>query len=166
VCDSHAVVPRGVLLHARSVRFSLQVQYAICGVFDLAYNGLGEPVQVRVISERQAIPARYLEQIFQRLRRAGLVASKRGPGGGYTLARSPAEVTLREVIEAVEGPLEEAADMEPAGPGPSLRPDFLWRSLAEQLGSVLDQTSIEDLCREAVRADVGRAHPGAPMYFI
>lgn len=148
------------------MRFSLQVQYAICGVFDLAYNGQGEPVQIRVISERQAIPARYLEQIFQRLRRAELVMSKRGPGGGYTLARSPAEITLREVVEAVEGPLEEAADMEPAGAGPSLRPDFLWRSLAARLGDVLDQTSIEDLCREAVRSDIDRAHPGAPMYFI
>lgn len=159
-------MPRRVLLHARRVRFSLQLQYAICGVFDLAYNGQGESVQIRVISERQAIPARYLEQIFQRLRRAGLVSSKRGPGGGYTLARPAAEITLREVVEAVEGPLEEAADMEPAGAGPSLRPDFLWRALAEQLGEVLDGTSVEDLCREAVRAEVGRAHPGAPMYFI
>jgi Rrf2 family protein len=148
------------------VRFSLQVQYAICGVFDLAYNGEGESVQIRVISERQAIPARYLEQIFQRLRRAELVTSKRGPGGGYTLARTPAEISLREVVEAVEGPLEEAADMEPGGSEPSLRPDFLWRSLAGRLAGVLDETSIEDLCREAVRADVGRAHPGAPMYFI
>ncbi len=148
------------------MRFSLQVQYAICGVFDLAYNGQGEPVQIRVISERQAIPARYLEQIFQRLRRAGLVTSKRGPGGGYTLARLPSEITLRAVVEAVEGPLEEAAGLEPAGPGPSLRPDFLWRWLAAELGDVLDQTHIDDLCREAVRADVGRAHPGAPMYFI
>jgi hypothetical protein len=83
--------------------FSLQVQYAICGVFDLAYNGHGEPVQIRVISERQAIPARYLEQIFGRLRRSDIVASKRGPGGGYTLARTAATITLREVLEAVEG---------------------------------------------------------------
>jgi Rrf2 family protein len=154
------------VLHAGCVRFSLQVQYAVCGVFDLAYNGQGEPVQVRVISERQTIPARYLEQIFQRLRRAGLVTSKRGPGGGYTLARPAGEITLREVVEAVEGPLEEAAEMEPAEPGPSLRPDFLWRSLAGQLAEVLEQTSIEDLCRQAVRSDVERVHPGAPMYFI
>ena len=155
-----------VLLHAPRVRFSLQVQYAICGAFDLAYNGQGEPVQIRVISQRQAIPARYLEQIFQRLRRAGLVVSKRGPGGGYTLSRPPRQITLREVVEAVEGSLLDAAGMERAGPGPSLRPDFLWRNLALRMGDVLDSTSLEELCREAVRADVGRAHPGAPMYFI
>jgi Rrf2 family protein len=149
------------------VRLSLQVQYAICGVFDLAYNGRGEPVQIRVMSERQAVPSRYLEQIFQRLRRARIVASKRGPGGGYTLARPPAEITLRQVVEAVEGPLEEALAMAApeAGQG-SLRPDFLWRQLAARFGAVLAETSLEELCREAARADVERAHPDAPMYFI
>lgn len=148
------------------MRFSLQVQYAVCGVFDLAYNGQGEPVQVRVISERQAIPARYLEQIFQRLRRAELVTSKRGPGGGYTLARPPAEITLREVVEAVEGPLDAMADGEAGLPPSPLRPDFLWRDLAERVGGVLAELTLEDVCREAARADVERAHPDAPMYFI
>jgi Rrf2 family protein len=149
------------------VRLSLQVQYAICGVFDLAYNGRGEPVQVRVTSERQAVPSRYLEQIFQRLRRARIVASKRGPGGGYTLARPPAEITLRQVVEAVEGPLEEALAMAAPETGQtSLRPDFLWRRLAARFGEVLAETNLEELCREAARADVERAHPDAPMYFI
>ena len=72
------------------------------------------PVQIRVISARQNIPARYLEQIFQRLRRARIVASKRGPGGGYTLARPASEITLRQIVEAVEGPLPEALEMPPA----------------------------------------------------
>lgn len=151
-----------------AMRFSLQLQYAICGVFDLAYNGQGEPVQIRVISERQGIPARYLEQIFQRLRRAGLVASKRGPGGGYTLARPPSEITLHEIVEAVEGRLAEALAMPRAtdAGATSFRPAFLWSQLAERFARALDQTSIEALCREAVRADVERAHPEAPVYFI
>ncbi len=149
------------------MRLSLQVQYAICAVFDLAYNGVGEPMQVRVISARQAIPARFLEQIFQRLRRAELVDGKRGPGGGYTLARAPGEITLRDVVEAIEGPLDVSRAMAPAGvEGPSLRPDFLWRELGERLGAALAETSLEELCREAARADVERAHPDAPMYFI
>jgi len=152
----------------RAVRLSLQVQYAICGIFDLAYNGEGEPIQIRVICERQEIPARYLEQIFQRLRRARLVASKRGPGGGYTLAQPPAEITLRDVIEAVEGPLVEALALAPPARNgrDGFRPDFLWRRLAERLGEALDETSLEALCREAAREDVKRAHPEAPMYFI
>ena len=150
------------------MRLSHQVQYAICGVFDLAYNGQREPVQIRVISERQAIPSRYLEQIFQRLRRAGLVTSKRGPGGGYMLARTPARITLREVVEAVEGPLGDALQMGPsasAAPTP-YRPDFLWGALADRFGRVLEETSLEVLCGAAVKAEVERAEGDPPMYFI
>ncbi len=149
-----------------AVRLSLQVQYAICGVFDLAYNSRGEPVQIRVISERQAIPARYLEQIFRRLRLAGLVASKRGPGGGYTLAREASDLTLREVLEAVEGPVAESLAMEPAPDLPGFRPDFFWEQLAERFSDALEATTLATLCRDAEQASVPRAETEAPMYFI
>jgi Rrf2 family iron-sulfur cluster assembly transcriptional regulator len=150
------------------VRLALQVRYAICGVFDLAYNGQGEPVRIRQIAERQAIPARYLEQIFQRLRRAGLVTSKRGPGGGYLLARAPGEISLREVVEAVEGSLARGLAAGPArGPARTpYRPDFLWPALAEGLAGLLGRITLESLCRDAARASVERAAPPAPMYFI
>ena len=150
------------------MRFSLQVQYAICGVFDLAYNGHGEPVQVRVISERQGIPTRYLEQIFARLRRAEIVSSKRGPGGGYTLARAAATITLRQVIEAVAGPLGESLAMSDESPDSARvwRPDFLWPALASRLGDALDATHFEHLCLEAARAEIPRVEADAPMYFI
>jgi Rrf2 family transcriptional regulator, iron-sulfur cluster assembly transcription factor len=148
------------------MRFSLQVQYAICGVFDLAYNGHGEPVQIRVISERQSIPARYLEQIFGRLRRSEIVTSKRGPGGGYTLARTAATITVREVLEAVEGSLEESMGMDDGATERANRPDFLWAALAARIGDALDATTIEQLCSEAARAEVPRAEAAAPMYFI
>ncbi len=69
------------------MRATQQLQYAIYGVFDLAYNGGPRPTRIQEVAERQGIPTRYLEQIFQKLRRAGLVESKRGPGGGYFLAR-------------------------------------------------------------------------------
>lgn len=148
------------------MRFSLQARYAICGVFDLAYNGHGEAVQVRVIGERQGIPTRYLEQIFQRLRRAGLLAGKRGPGGGYRLAHPVSKLDLRSVIEAVEGPLvpfareaaEESAGVASADPVPSSNgPDFLWDELGSQLGDVLAAVTVEDLCRRAARDGVPRA---------
>jgi Rrf2 family transcriptional regulator, iron-sulfur cluster assembly transcription factor len=147
------------------MRLSLQAQYAVCGVFDLAYNGGGAPVQVRVIGERQRIPSRYLEQIFQRLRRARIVQGKRGPGGGYTLARAPSEITLRDVIEAVEGPLERLV----AGgvPGESTaRPAFLWPRLAESVAGALEGIDFGALCLEAARRAVPRAHPESQMYHI
>jgi Rrf2 family protein len=147
------------------MRFSLQVQYAICSVFDLAYNGQGEPVQVRVVSERQEIPARYLEQIFRRLRQAELVVSKRGPGGGYTLARPPAQITLRDVVEAVEGPLAKSLEMEGEGVQ-AQRPRFLWPALARRLGDALGAVAFDAVCRDAERLGIARAKLEAPMYFI
>ncbi len=150
------------------MHLALQVQYAICGVFDLAYNGQGEPVRIREIGVRHGIPPRYLEQIFQRLRRAGLVTSKRGPGGGYLLARPAAEITLREVVEAVEGPLAEGIVAAARGGRvrTPYRPDFLWPALGVSLAALLDATTFESLCRDAARASVERAAPPAPMYFI
>jgi Rrf2 family protein len=148
------------------MRLSLQVQYAICGVFDLAYNGRGMPVQVRVIGERQAIPARYLEQIFRRLRQAGLVISKRGPGGGYQLAREASAVTLRDVVEAVEGPLAATLATAPPIEQTAFRPDFVWASLAARFSDALAAITLDAICRQAVRAAVRRAEGEAPMYFI
>lgn len=165
------------------MRFSLQVYYAVNGVFDLAYNGFDSPVQVRVVGERQGIPTRYLEQIFQRLRKARIVRGKRGPGGGYVLARDPAEISLREIVEAVEGPLvetaiparlgaPEAGPKAPSAPTPAggatavHRPDFVWSRLAERFAEVLEEVTVADLCRDAAREAVPRAEHAAYSYEI
>ncbi len=148
------------------VRFSLKARYAIYGVFDLAYNAGKDPIQSRRVSERQGIPVRYMEQIFQQLRRAGLVASKRGPGGGYVLARPAEEILLRDVIEAVEGPLNLAPEIEGEGQEMSRRPDFLWPELTARFSSTLAETTLARLCREAYRIEMPRDDSDAPMYFI
>ena len=148
------------------MHFSLKVRYAIYGVFDLAYNAGEDPVRSRSVSERQGIPARYMEQIFQQLRRAGLVTSKRGPGGGYVLARPAEQILLRDVIEAVEGPLNFAPMLEHDEKDTSRRPDFLWPELTARFSSVLAETTLARVCREAHRIDVPRDTSGGPMYFI
>jgi Rrf2 family protein len=150
------------------MRLSQQAQYAICGMFDLAYGGSRAPVQVRVIGERQRIPERFLEQIFQRLRKAELVRGKRGPGGGYVLARPASEITLRDILEAVEGPL--AADLA-LGPLPrerrsAHRPSFLWRQLASEIEQVFEARTLEQLCQRAALANVKRPEADAPDYVI
>jgi Rrf2 family iron-sulfur cluster assembly transcriptional regulator len=148
------------------MRLSQQVQYALCGMFDLAYNGDAGPVQVRVIGSRQGIPARYLEQILQRLRRAGLVRSKRGPGGGYTLAREASAITVRDILEAVEGPLAETVGTAPPSEGEAAhRPDFLWEELADRLGASLDLT-LDVICRRAAADAVRRADADSRMWHI
>lgn len=150
------------------MRLSLQAQYAICGMFDLAYNGQELPVQVRVIGARQRIPARYLEQIFQRLRRAELVRGKRGPGGGYVLARTAASISLRDIVEAVEGPLGEILGVGPPpreGHNP-YRPAFLWPELASRVGETAAGLNLDDLCSEAAARGVERADAEVRMYHI
>lgn len=158
---------RCVLHPALGMRLSRQVQYAVCGIFDLAYNGAGEPVHVRRIGERQQIPHAFLEQIFQRLRRAGLVTGKRGPGGGFLLTRPPSEISLREVVEAIEGPIagggserRRAEGATEAALEPSVhRPDFLWDELATRFAAVLGEIRVADVCREAIRRSVVRDLP-------
>lgn len=149
------------------MRISRQVQYAVCGLFDLAYNGAGAPVRVKEIGARQRVPHRFLEQIFQRLRKAGLVRGKRGPGGGYVLSRPADQISLREIIEAVEGRLERRAIEDLADWTESrYRPDFIWPELAARMAVALDEISVSDLCRESVRQAVARDLPEALDYQI
>ncbi|MFQ5699539.1 MAG: RrF2 family transcriptional regulator [Myxococcota bacterium] len=147
------------------MRATQRLRYAIYGAFDLAYHGSSKPVPIQVIGARQRIPARYLEQIFQRLRRAGLVQSKRGPGGGYCLARDPAEITLADLARAVEGSLLQGVP-EPSPEDGSTGPDFVWERLADALESALSEVSLAALCREAAQRRVGRADAGPSMYHI
>jgi Rrf2 family iron-sulfur cluster assembly transcriptional regulator len=144
------------------MRISRRVQYAVCGLFDLAYNSAGAPVRVKEIGERQRIPHRFLEQIFQGLRKADLVQGKRGPGGGYVLSRPPEEISLRQVMEAVEGRLDLRAEKDLVDwPASSHRPDFVWPDLATRMAAALDEISVSDLCRESVRQGVVRDLPEA-----
>jgi Rrf2 family protein len=105
------------------LRLSNRARYAVRALYDLAFVDLEVSAharqarharQVRHVASRQRIPLRFLEQIFQELKRAGLVESKRGPRGGFRLARAPDEVRLGDVLRAVEGPVALA-------PQPSVR---------------------------------------------
>src|SRR3984957_5751076 len=88
------------------VRVSTRGDYASRALLSLALRSEGEaPTSVRDIAERTGLPQPYLEQILLALKGAGLVRSKRGVGGGYVLARSPDEITLGEIVSAVDGPI-------------------------------------------------------------
>jgi len=86
------------------MNLSAKTEYACLAMLELAqHHAVGEPVQVRRIVERHGIPSSFLVQIFQELKRAGLITSSRGASGGYRLARSPEEISLAEVLDIVEG---------------------------------------------------------------
>jgi Rrf2 family protein len=84
------------------MRLSTKSRYGLRAMIDIAYNDNGLPAQIQDISSRQHISPRYLEQIFQNLKQAGLLKSKRGPQGGYCLSRKPEEITVLEVLNATE----------------------------------------------------------------
>jgi len=87
------------------VKVSTRGDYAARALLSLALHGEGAPTSVRDIAERTGLPQPYLEQILLALKGAGLVRSKRGVGGGYVLARPPEDITLGEVVSAVDGPI-------------------------------------------------------------
>src|ERR1044071_10275970 len=86
------------------MRISSKGEYGLRALFDLAQHYGEGPVQSRDIHERQDIDENYLNQILISLRKAGLIESVRGPQGGHRLARPPAQITLLEVVTAVQGP--------------------------------------------------------------
>ena len=88
------------------MRLTTKGRFAVTAMLDLALNGDGRPVSLAGISERQKISLSYLEQLFGKLRRGHLVESVRGPGGGYNLARGPADVSIADIVRAVEEPID------------------------------------------------------------
>ena len=87
------------------MRVSLRATYGIMAAVDLAMHLGTAPVQAKSIARRQAIPARFLEQVLHGMKKAGLVFSLRGAQGGYVLSRKPSEVSIVEILEALDGPL-------------------------------------------------------------
>jgi Rrf2 family protein len=126
-------------------------------------------VQARETAERQGIPLRYLEQILQDLRRAGLVEAKRGPGGGYALARPAAELRLSDLVAALDGPVEELLsweDGERKGRSPADVPALVWRELAGQVAGLFGGVTLQDLVARAETLGVARDAGAPQMYFI
>ena len=87
------------------MRLSTKGRYAVMAMVDLAQHGGGEPVSLAAIAERQSISLSYLEQLFAKLRRGGLVRSVRGPGGGYLLAYHRDQTRIADIILAVDEPI-------------------------------------------------------------
>jgi Rrf2 family protein len=129
------------------VRLTARCDYALRAAAELA---AAAPAQVKgaELARAQDIPPKFLENILLDLKRGGLVASQRGAEGGYTLARDPAEITLADVIRAVEGPLANVRGVRPealsySGPATPLRD--VWVAVRVNLREVLERVTLADL---------------------
>ena len=137
------------------VKISARGRYAVRGMLDVALNSRNFPTPLADISLRQGITVSNLEQLFSKLRRAGLVRSVRGPGGGYFLAKVPQQITIADILRAVEEPLAPEAKTANCDQEPStgqriddLLINVLWSRLTDQIRQILESVTLYDLVTE------------------
>jgi Rrf2 family protein len=140
------------------VRVSAKTDYAVRALLELAVAGDG-PVKGERLAQAQGIPLKFLENILTDLRHAGIVRAQRGAEGGYWLARGAADVTLGEVIRAVDGPLasvrgEAPEDVPYAGAAEHLQ--TVWIAVRASLRTVVDEVTLADVVAGRLPANVRR----------
>ncbi len=151
------------------MRLTTKGRFAVTAMIDIGMYGGRGPVTLAAVSERQRISLSYLEQLFGKLRRAGLVESVRGPGGGYNLAKDAAQVSVADVIVAVDEPIDttQCGGLENCRDDRRCMTHDLWASLNEHIFSFLSGVTLAELVRQQKPVDVAvikdhRAKGAAP----
>ncbi|NOQ14657.1 MAG: Rrf2 family transcriptional regulator [Methyloprofundus sp.] len=139
------------------MRLTTKGRYAVTAMLDLAFHSRVKPVTLTDIATRQTISLSYLEQLFSRLRRAGLVVGVRGPGGGYKLSREAPGISISEIILAVDEQVD-LTNCEKKGNcrdgQPCLTHD-LWMGLSETVSNYLEGISLGELLEQADAKEEG-----------
>ena len=154
------------------MRLSTKSRYGVRAIFDIAYHSEGLKTQVKNISRRQGISPRYLEQIFQKLKKAGILGSKRGPSGGYFLNKKPEEITLGEIIRITEGSIDPVLCINPEDSSqPCERSGecvtrIIWNEAGNRLKEYFDSVTIKDLCDMAQKIGLKKELDQRFMYHI
>ena len=132
------------------MRLTTKGRFAVTAMIDVAIHSTTGPATLAGVSERQKISLSYLEQLFGKLRRSGLVESVRGPGGGYHLARLPETVTVADVIVAVDEPIDttQCGGQENCKDDRRCMTHELWSSLNERILEYLQSVTLADLVRQ------------------
>jgi Rrf2 family iron-sulfur cluster assembly transcriptional regulator len=147
------------------MRLSTKGRYAVMAMVDLAGHGAeARPVALAEIAERQGISLSYLEQLFAKLRRASLVTSVRGPGGGYRLSRASSEVRVADIIVAVDEPIaatrcKSGSPIGCTGTAARCITHDLWEELGRQIHVFLSSVTLADVVERRV---LGCAHLRSP----
>lgn len=143
------------LMGLRRMKLTTKGRYAVAALSDIAAYSAGEPVAASEVSLRQGISLSYLEQLFGKLRRAGLVESARGVSGGYVLARAPHQIRIADIVSAVDEEIKTTACNPGSGKGCQglsarcLTHD-LWDELGRQIEIFLNAASLEDIIERRV----------------
>ena len=128
------------------MRLTTKGRFAVTAMIDLALNSGDGPVTLAAINERQKISLSYLEQLFGRLRRYGLVESVRGPGGGYCLARPDADITIADVVRAVDEMLDatQCGGLQNCRQAQRCMTHELWSTLNDRIYEFLSSVTLAD----------------------
>ncbi|MFZ5593410.1 MAG: Fe-S cluster assembly transcriptional regulator IscR [Pseudomonadota bacterium] len=138
------------------MRLTTKGRYAVTAMLDLAVHAVDGPVPLADISQRQGISLSYLEQLFAKLRREGLVDSARGPGGGYRLSRSSGEITVVQVIGAIDETVEatRCGGLANCQDGEPCLTHELWSDLSQQIYDFLSGISLAQLVEKRAVQEV------------
>jgi Rrf2 family protein len=154
------------------MRLSTQSRYGVRAIFDIAYHSEGLDTQVKDISRREGISPRYIEQIFQKLKKGGIIGSKRGPSGGYFLSKKPEEITVGEIVRITEGGINPVLCVSPED---SSKPceksgecvtQIVWNEAGSRLKEYFDSITIKDLCKMAKEMGLKKELDRRFMYYI
>ena len=140
------------------MKLSTKGRYGIHAMYDLALHADGGPQPIKAIAERQGIPEAYLEQLMGVLKREGLVDSTRGAQGGYTLSRPAGEISVGEVLRALEGGLnlvECLKEDDACGRACACPSRIVYQKLRDGLNQVADSISIQDMIEDYTRVSAG-----------
>jgi Rrf2 family iron-sulfur cluster assembly transcriptional regulator len=137
------------------LKLSTKGRYAVMAMADLAGNNTGHPVTLNEIALRQGLPLQYLEQLFLKLRRKGLIKSTRGQAGGYVLAQLAKNINISSIMSAVDEPLQVTrctpnSDYGCQGRREQCLTHNLWEGLALHILAYLNQISLEDLSNQRI----------------
>ena len=132
------------------LKLSTKGQYGVRAMYEIAKAGSIGPVTIKEISEKQDVSVAYLEQILNKLRKAGIIQSVKGPGGGYMLAREPEKISIGQILKELEGPVAITSCLDPSEG--CVRVDscvthLLWKALGDNIERFLDSMSLLDLLR-------------------
>ncbi|MCM0648775.1 Rrf2 family transcriptional regulator [Clostridium swellfunianum] len=129
------------------MKLSTKGRYGVKAMVDLAIHFGGDPVSIKSISERQSISEYYLEQLFSPLRKANLIKSVRGAQGGYVLSKAPKNITVAEIMEILEGPIEisNCLDDKSCNNLDCCATRLLWAKIKNSIDSVTKSTTLQDI---------------------
>jgi Rrf2 family transcriptional regulator, iron-sulfur cluster assembly transcription factor len=155
------------------MRLSTKSRYGLRALFDIAYNSGNMPAQIQDISRRQQISPRYLEQIFQSLKKGGILTSKRGPQGGYMLAKNPEDITISAILQATEGDLM-LVECKGSKRKPKDACEFdggcvtqtVWQEASAKMNELFSSITLKTLCERGQSLGVKREQDHRFVYFI